>query len=196
MSFLSDIFDFERLNLREIGRKLKEDPERLLLGGITPFDTKVQNKILGRDDKPLVGQWGGPAESTWERAAAEGVNLGPNELMHGIAQSIASMYAMNWGKGKIKSYGQKQGWNPDIVDQGIRMAEGMAKGAGQQPAQAPPPPPAFPPRERISPAFAAAPMPPGAVRSASGAPGAAQTPGARPVFPGPTPTPPRQPRRA
>lgn len=72
MSSLSDILDFERFNLRKIGRAIKEDPERLFLGALGPFGTELWGKVLGKDYGKLVNPLGAPVESTYEEAEAAG----------------------------------------------------------------------------------------------------------------------------
>ena len=152
VDFGKDLIDFERTNLREMGRKAKEDPERLFLGAADEFGSELWGKVLGKDYSPMVDRWGGPDASSWQRAEAEGVNLEPSQIMHGIAQSISQMYAAGYGKGKIKAFGQSQGWDPKAVDAGISAAErgiGAAQGGGEQQAEVVPHPPTFrPPQQR------------------------------------------------
>lgn len=101
MGFAKDVLGFEAFNLKGIGRKIKDNPLRLLYGGIDPASTKVWNKVLGRDDEPLVDQWGGASKDTYKDAEAAGLNTGPGKTMHGIARSIAGSIAGNYFGGQL-----------------------------------------------------------------------------------------------
>lgn len=101
MSFLSDVFDFEAFNLKEMLKKIGDDPERLLIGAADPFSSDVWGKILGKDYEPIVDQWGGASADTYEKAAAAGIDIKAGGQMHDIARTIAQFYAGKWAKGKI-----------------------------------------------------------------------------------------------
>lgn len=101
MSGLSDILKFEGFNLKEIARKIKKDPERLLIGGIDPASTKLNNALLGRDDEPLVDQWGGASSDTYGKAEAAGINTTPGKSMHRLARAIAGSVAGGYGLSQL-----------------------------------------------------------------------------------------------
>lgn len=101
MSGLSDILKFEGFNLKEIARKIKKDPERLLIGGIDPASTKLNNTLLGRDDEPLVDQWGGASSDTYGKAEAAGINTKPGKSMHRLARAIAGSIAGGYGLSQL-----------------------------------------------------------------------------------------------
>lgn len=100
MSWLGDLGSFELFNLKGMANQVKDNPARLLYGAADPFSTKVWNKILGRDDKPLIDQWGGAADHRYEEAEEAGINTGPGKTGHGIAKAIASFYAGGYGAGQ------------------------------------------------------------------------------------------------
>lgn len=93
MSFLGDVGSFEMFNLGAMGKQVGQNPARLFYGSADPFSTNVWNKVLGTNDKPLVDQWGGAAPQRYEEAQDAGINTGPGKSMHGIAKTIASIFA-------------------------------------------------------------------------------------------------------
>jgi hypothetical protein len=153
--FLDKVVDYERENLRYIGRTIKKDPERLFLGALDPFSTRVWNQTgVGKDWEPAVNQWGGAVESVDEAFAAKGGDPGPGRAMHDIAQTIASMFTMGYGIGKIKSFGASRGWSEQAMDAAIRAAQNVmtAQPQGQRPTflAAPPRAPAPYPGQPIA----------------------------------------------
>lgn len=101
MSWLGDVVGFEGFNLKNIGKKIAKNPEQLLLGAGDPLTAGVWNSALGTDYKPLVNEWGGATDDTYQKAEAEGINTGPGKSMHGVAQGIAGLFAGNYGAGKL-----------------------------------------------------------------------------------------------
>lgn len=198
--FGTDLIDFELVNLKEMWSKVKDDPERLFIGAIDPFSSEVWGKALGKDYDPLVTQLGGPAESSWERAEAEGVDLGPNELMHGIAEGISSYYAMGYGTDKLKAAGAQNGIDPGWIDKGIDVAKNLY---GQYQAGEGPPEevvgeiPTQPIVGGGLKSLEAGPvssfgLEPPEIQTESGAPGTIAIPGAIPTFAAPVESPPEQ----
>jgi hypothetical protein len=106
-SFAGDALDFEKFHAKDLWRGIKKDPKRLLLG-VDPWSTKVWNKILNRDDEPLVDQMGGAYGGhtfsafgnkdggVYGRAEAAGVPTGAGGNMQDAAHLIAAFYG---GKG-------------------------------------------------------------------------------------------------
>jgi hypothetical protein len=100
VSFFGDVLGFEKFHASDLLERTKDDPKRLILG-VDPLSTKAWNKVLGRDDEPLVDQMGGPYaghtiggdEGVFERARAEGIDTGPGKGMHDIAHVVAAIYA-------------------------------------------------------------------------------------------------------
>lgn len=116
MSWFGDLGNFELFNLKGMANQVKENPARLLYGSADPFSTKMWNKILGRDDKPLIDQWGGAADHRYEEAENAGINTGAGKTGHGIAKAIAAMYtggaaagAMGGGAGAASGAGSSGG---------------------------------------------------------------------------------------
>lgn len=101
MSWFGDVLNFEGFNLKNIGDKISKNPEQLLLGAGDPFSAGVWSKITGKDYQPLVNQWGGATDDTYQKAEALGINTGPGKKMHGLAQGIAGLFAGNYGAGKL-----------------------------------------------------------------------------------------------
>jgi hypothetical protein len=116
MSFIKDVLSFEKFALGDMWKKIRKDPERLLLGGITPWDTKVTNKLTGKDYEPLVDQMGGQyggstltlgdtGEGVYGRAAVAGVPTKAGAGMHDIAHLITSLFAGGYGADKLGALG-------------------------------------------------------------------------------------------
>lgn len=105
MGILSDVGQFEAFNLRDMWGKVRDNPERLLLGAATPVGGALWGKILGKEDEykePIVNLLGGPAGSGWtgmgetggvyERARNHGIDTKYSEKSHDIAEVIAGLY--------------------------------------------------------------------------------------------------------
>lgn len=109
MGYLSDSLDFEKFFAKDLWSGIKKDPKRLVLG-VDPASTWAWNKILGRDDKPLVDQMGGPYDGrvvsfghgdggVYDRAQAAGINTKSAAGNHDAAHMIAASYALGGGLG-------------------------------------------------------------------------------------------------
>jgi hypothetical protein len=113
VSTLSDILGFEKFNLKDIWRKVRKDPGRLLLGATDPFSTRMWNQTgIGKDWEPLVDQFGGAyggsaitlgdtGEGVYGRAREAGVPTEAGAGMHDIAHVIASIFAGGYGADKL-----------------------------------------------------------------------------------------------
>lgn len=89
-------FDFENFHFKEIGKDLLRNPERMFIGSLDPMSTKMWNKVLGRDDKPIINQMGGPAEHRYADYIAQGGDPEAAEnaaRAHQVAGAVASIYA-------------------------------------------------------------------------------------------------------
>lgn len=143
MSWLGDVFDFEQFNAQRWGDQIKKNPFRLAYGSADPFSTKVWNGILGTNDKPMVDQFGGAPKQRYQEAQDAGINTGPGGTMHGVARTIASMYA-GGAAGRAMGGGAMGGTGDGglggytdggtVVDLGGTSLEGMDQmGAAQSP---------------------------------------------------------------
>lgn len=110
MGWLSDNLDFEKFALKDMWDRLRDDPKRLFLG-VDPLSTGVWNQALGRDDQPIMNQLGGPmggdtlgmgGGGIYDRAEAQGINTGPAEGMHNIAEVVAGVMG---GQGAMQGLG-------------------------------------------------------------------------------------------
>lgn len=101
MSTLGDLFGFEKFQLGSWWKKIRKHPEQLLLGAAEPVGAKLWGGITGKKYEPLVDEWGGPTESTFDQARASGINTGVGRSVHDAAHTIAALYAMNYGAGKL-----------------------------------------------------------------------------------------------
>lgn len=99
MSGLGDLLGFEAFNLKEIGRKIKKDPERLLIGAVDPASSKVWSKALGKDYEPMLDQWGGASADTYRKAEDAGINTKTAHNMHRAARVVAAYFASAYGAG-------------------------------------------------------------------------------------------------
>jgi hypothetical protein len=104
MGYLSDVFDFEAFNLKDMWKKVKKDPERLLIGAVDPASTKMWNGITGKDYEPLVDQMGGAYGGhtisafgnndggVYGRAEDAGIDTGAGGAMHDVAHVVSAIY--------------------------------------------------------------------------------------------------------
>jgi hypothetical protein len=93
VSDLKDILGFEGFNLKEMWRKIKQDPERIFIGAGDPASSKMWGKVLGKDYEPVVDQWGGASSDTYDKAEAAGIDTKAGKNMHKIARVISAVYA-------------------------------------------------------------------------------------------------------
>lgn len=119
------MLDFEAFNLSEMWKGIKENPETLLLGAADPFGAQLWGGILGKDIDPIINQWGGPADSTWTNAQAQGINTEGAAGAHAVAQAIAQAYAGNYFGNAI---GGESGFNASKLVQ-PQSAAGTGKPA-------------------------------------------------------------------
>ena len=112
------IFDFDSFALKDIWKGIKKNPERLLLGAVDPWSTKMWNGITGKDYEPLVDQMGGPYGGhtlsaygnndggVYARARAAGIDTTQGEQMHDVAHTIAAIFgAQGLGGGLGNAFG-------------------------------------------------------------------------------------------
>lgn len=98
---LKKVVGFEKFNLKDMLRKIKDDPFRMVIGAADPLSTKAWNKVLGKDWEPIVNELGGPTKQAYQRALEAGIDIGPGKTMHDIAGLIAGSMAGGYGMGKL-----------------------------------------------------------------------------------------------
>lgn len=91
--WLGNMLDFEKFNMKKIGNSIADNPERLFLGGLDPVGRKLWGTVLNKDYDHALNAYGGPSDETYAQAEQAGVNTGPSEASHRVAQAIASIYA-------------------------------------------------------------------------------------------------------
>lgn len=109
---LSDLFNFELFNLKDIGKGLGKHPLQKLLFGIDPLGTKIGNTITGHEDEPLVDQMGGAyggrvisfgpkghEGGVYGRAKEAGIDTSSGAGAQDLAHLIAAYYATSGGFG-------------------------------------------------------------------------------------------------
>jgi hypothetical protein len=137
VGFFSDALDFEKYWIKDLWKGVKDDPKRLVLG-VDPLSTSAWNTVLGRDDKALVNQLGGPPSRTYENAEAAGVPTDSGRTMHGIAQTVAGMYGaagLGGAAGNVFG-GSAQGAQPGLWNQAFSGTSGFSGAPyGSAPAQ-------------------------------------------------------------
>ncbi len=90
---LDDMLAFEKNQLGYWWDAIKEDPERLFIGAIDPFSSKMWGEVTGKDYEPMLNQLGGPSTGAYIDAAEKGIDVGPSAGSHQVAAAIASWYA-------------------------------------------------------------------------------------------------------
>lgn len=123
--WLGNMFDFEKFNLKKIGNSIKENPERAFLGGLDPVGRKLWGTILNKDYDHALNAYGGPSDETYAQAEAQGINTGPSEASHRVAQAIATIYA----GGALGSLAGKAANAGQAAMAGTTAAEGAAGAA-------------------------------------------------------------------
>lgn len=131
MSWLGNLGKFELFNLKGTANQVKDNPLRLFYGSADPISTKFWNKVLNRDDKPLIDQWGGAPKHRYEEAEEAGIDTGAGRTAHNIAKTVASMYvggqaggllgngatstSATWADGAGKVVGQAPGSGSGVI---------------------------------------------------------------------------------
>lgn len=116
---IKDALKFEKSWVGDIWKGVKRDPKRLILG-VDPISTKGWNAVLGRKDKSVVGDFGGPTKESYQNAQDKGINTGTASTLHGIAKAVAAA----WG-----GYGAANGIINGAAALGSTGAVGSGTGA-------------------------------------------------------------------
>lgn len=160
MSFLGSGLDFEKFQLGDIWSKIKKNPERLFIGAIDPWSSKLWSKVTGKDYEPLVDQMGGPYGGhtfsafgkqdggVYGRAEEAGIDTKSSRQLHDAAHAITGLFAGNYGGQQLGGLMNGGGGGNGLFGGGNSMMNfmptgGMPGGAQQTPGQTPPyaPPP-------------------------------------------------------
>lgn len=140
MSFLGDALKFDKFALKDMWGKIKDDPERLLVGAVDPWSTKMWNKALGKDYEPLVDQMGGPYGGhtvsafgnqdggVYKRAQDAGMDTSEGGTMHDIAHVIAAFYGGQALGGAAAGGGSTGGIATTSEATGFGVGQGGAAG--------------------------------------------------------------------
>jgi hypothetical protein len=91
MSWLGNVLGFEKFHGKQILKDLKDKPTRLLTG-VDPASTKLWNKVLGTNDKPIVDQMGGATGDRYRAADAAGIDYHDAKGMQNVAHVVAALY--------------------------------------------------------------------------------------------------------
>lgn len=101
---IGDALHFEKSWLGDIWKGIKKDPKRLILG-VDPLSTKGWNAILGRKDKPIVGDFGGPTKEAYQNAQDKGISTGTASTLHGAAKGVAAALGGYYAGGALGNVG-------------------------------------------------------------------------------------------
>lgn len=123
---IGDALGFEKSWLGDIWKGIKRDPKRLILG-VDPLSTKAWNAVLGRHDKPVVGDFGGPTKEAYQNAQAKGIQTGTASTLHGAAKGVAAALGGYYAGGALGNVGS--GSSLDSVGSGA-YANGALADAG------------------------------------------------------------------
>ncbi len=128
MSFnLKDSHDFDQYWLKNLFGGIKDDPWRLITG-IDPISTGLWNKILGKDEEPLVNAMGGPmgggdlglsfnGGGIYDDAEAAGINPDSGIGQHNVAKVLTAIFATQ-GAGGFDAIGGMGGGEGGLLGGG------------------------------------------------------------------------------
>lgn len=125
MSWLGDLGKYHVFEAKNWIHELKDHPWRAVVGSMDEAGTKVWNKLLNRDDKPLVDKFGGATNDNLSGAQASGVNIGPAKQARSLARLLTAAFggggAMNsmgfgGGAGSASAGGLEAGGSPSAAE--------------------------------------------------------------------------------
>lgn len=88
---------FEKFRIGRIFKAIKKQPLRLFTGAFDPLGTKIANKVLGKDWKPLGNQLGAPSKEQYAEAEAKGIDTKDARMFNKYAQYIAGALGSYYG---------------------------------------------------------------------------------------------------
>jgi hypothetical protein len=152
MSTLGDLNEFVKYARKSAFNTIKKNPARLLYGAVDPASTWAWNKVLGRDDKPILNQLGSPqgggdlglskTGGVYKDARKDGVSSNAvqrGQTFFGIGDTIAGFYggsaaAGALGGGSQAGAGSGLGSGASVAPDGAGLlgtgSESAAAGAG------------------------------------------------------------------
>jgi len=92
MSKLSSLFRMAAFHGKDMLHKIKENPERLLLGAMDKAGTGIWNSVLGTNWESPSNLYGGPTSTQFKRAEAQGIDTGPAKTADKIGRVVGSLY--------------------------------------------------------------------------------------------------------
>lgn len=98
---------FEVFNVKKIFKTIMKNPQRLLVGAVSPMGTKIANAVFGTKWKPVVNQLGGATKETFDEAKAKGMETGLAKSLHAVAGVVAGFYG-GAALGNLASTGASQ----------------------------------------------------------------------------------------
>lgn len=90
MGWFSKLTGFENFFSKNLASDILHNPTRLITG-VDPASTAVWNKVLGTDNEPLVNMVGGPGQKYFNEAEQAGIDTGPAQGFHKVADTIAGI---------------------------------------------------------------------------------------------------------
>lgn len=132
MGWLSDLHKGNKHWFSEQWKAIKDDPERLLLGAMTPVGSKLWGGITGEDYKPVMDVWGGPSADVYASGEAKGLNMGPAHDSHRIARAVAAMGMAGGGSAPsgAEAAPNMGATNPALIDSAMGTPGYGASSAG------------------------------------------------------------------
>lgn len=139
MGWMSDLFKGNKHWFSEQWKAVKDNPERLLLGAMTPVGSKVWGKATGKDYKPVMDAWGGPSADVYASGEAKGINMEPAHNSHRVARMVTAMGMAGGAAGGGESAASSapastaanlNATNPALIDSAMGTAGYGASSAG------------------------------------------------------------------
>lgn len=132
MGWFSDLHKGNKHWFSEQWKAIKDDPERLFLGAMTPVGSKLWSGITGEDYKPVLDAWGGPSADVYKSGEAEGIDMDASHNSHRIARVVAAMgMAGGGGAGGGEATGANMNaTNPALIDSAMGTSGYGASSAG------------------------------------------------------------------
>jgi len=146
MSDLGNLNEFMKVARMDAWNKIKKNPARIFYGAVDPASTWAWNKILGRNDKPILNQLGSPQGGgglglskkggVYADAKQQGVDVKAGRRFFGIGDTIAGFYG---GSAAGSALGGGSGGASSGLGSGASVggsADGLAAGTAADSAAA------------------------------------------------------------